>query len=52
MEENDLVFNEYELKAFAFDYIATHDNSTGLTVEAEKAVIEYTKLIIEHFKGV
>ena len=51
-EENDLVFNEHELKAFAFDYIAAHDNSTGLTVEAEKAVIEYTKLIIEHFKGV
>ena len=52
MEENDLVFNEYELKAFAFDYIAAHDNGAGLTIEAEQAVIEFTKLTIERFKGV
>lgn len=52
MDDFDLAFNESELKALAFDYIANHEDSTGLTVDAEIAVIEFTKVIIEHFKGV
>jgi len=37
--------NEVKLKAF--DYIASKDNGNGLSVEAETAVFEFVKFILE-----
>lgn len=46
---NSWITNEEELKAIAFDYIASHDD--GLRLEAEQAVFELTNLIISRLKG-
>ena len=52
MEDNDMVFNEIELKALAFDYIAAHGNGSGMSVESEDAIFDFVNTIIKHFKGV
>jgi hypothetical protein len=48
---NSWITNEEELKAIAFDYIASHDDGLRLTCEAEQAVFELTNLIISRLKG-
>ncbi len=40
-----------ELKATAFDYIASHNNSAGMTVDAEETLFDFIKLLLES-KGV
>lgn len=52
MEDNDMVFNEIELKAFAFDFVASHGDSLELSAEAEEKIFIFVKELIEHFRGV
>ena len=46
MVNQTIITSQMALKATAFDFIADHDDGAGLTVEAEEAVIQLTKRII------
>lgn len=46
MVNQTIITSQMALKATAFDFIADHNDGAGLTVEAEEAVIQLTKRII------
>lgn len=46
MVNQTIITSQMALKATAFDFIADHDDGVNLTVEAEEAVIQLTKRII------
>lgn len=46
MVNQTILTSQMALKAIAFDFIADHDDGAKLTVDAEEAVIQLTKRII------